>query len=48
LAGINFIRQKVEENDQIRLFSDLTVKHKEKNKKNKVTLVSLKSASSVS
>ena len=48
LAAISFIRQKVEENDQIRLFSDLTIKHKEKNKKNKVTLVSLKSASSVS
>ena len=49
MAAMNFIKQKVEENDQVRLYSDLTLKHKEKSKKNnKVTLVALKSASSVS
>ena len=45
---MNFIKQKVEENDQVRLFSDLTLKQKDKNKNKNVTLVSLKSASSVS
>ena len=46
MAALKFIKQKVEENEQVRLFSDLTLKHREnkKNKKKQVTLVSLKSA----
>ena len=49
LAAMNFLKQQVEENEQVRLFADLTVKSKDKHKKQKkVSLLSLKSASSVS
>ncbi len=48
LAAVKFMKQQLDESEQVRLFSDLTIKHKEKSKKsNRVTLVSLKSASSV-
>lgn len=50
LSAVKFLKQKVEENEQIRLFSDVSSKYKEKTKKRqkKVALISLKSASSVS
>lgn len=50
LSAIKFLKQKVEENEQVRLFSDISSKYKEKTKKKqkKVALVNLKSASSVS
>ncbi|CAF0833995.1 unnamed protein product [Brachionus calyciflorus] len=50
LAAVKFLKQKVEENEQVRLFSDVSSKYKEKNKKKQksIALVSLKSASSVS
>jgi len=35
LAAIKFLKQKVEENDQVRLFADFSLKHKEKYKKQK-------------
>lgn len=50
LSAVKFLKQKVEENEQIRLFSDVSSKYKEKTKKKqkKVALINLKSASSVS
>ena len=49
LAAVRFLKEKVEENDQVRLFADVSVKYREKTKKTKkVALLSLKSASSVS
>lgn len=50
LAAVKFLKNKVEENEQVRLFSDVSLKFKEKNKKKQksIALVSLKSASSVS
>lgn len=49
LAAIKFLKQKVEEKDQVRLFADFSLKHKEKYKKQKknIALLSLKSASTV-
>ena len=48
LAAMKFIKQHLEDNEQVRFFSDLTLKHKEKSKKaNRVTLVTLKSAASL-
>lgn len=49
LAAIKFLKQKVEEKDQVRLFADFSLKHKEKYKKqkNNIALLSLKSASTV-
>lgn len=48
LAAMKFIKQHLEDNEQVRFFNDLTLKHKEKSKKaNRVTLVTLKSAASL-
>jgi hypothetical protein len=47
LAAVKYLKNKLEENEQVRLFSDLSLKNKKKQKP-KVTLLSLKSASSVS
>ncbi len=50
LAAVKFYKQKLEENESIRLFADLTLQHNNKTRKNKqkqVALVNLKSASSV-
>lgn len=50
LAATRFLKQQIEEDEQVRLFSDLTLKKNNKNKKKqtKIALMSLKSASSVS
>jgi hypothetical protein len=48
MAAVTFLKHKVEENEQVRLFSDVSLKYKEKIKKQKkVALLSLKSASTV-
>jgi len=49
LAGVKFLKQQVEEDQQVQLFSDLTIKHKEKSKKKQknISLFTLKSASIV-
>lgn len=50
LAGLRFLKQQVEENEQVRLFADVTARYREKTKKNKnknIALMSLRSASSV-
>jgi hypothetical protein len=49
MAAIKFLKQKVEENDEVQLFNDVSLKYQEKNKKKKkVSLVSIKSASAIS
>lgn len=49
LAAVTFLKHKVEENDQVRLFADVSMKQREKTKKQKkVALLSLRSASTVS
>jgi len=48
MAAVTFMKHKIEENDQVRLFYDVSLKYKEKVKKQKkIALLSLKSASTV-
>jgi hypothetical protein len=46
---MKFLKQKLEENNQVRLFADISAKHAEsiKKKKKKATLVALKSAAAL-
>lgn len=46
---MKFLKQKLEENDQVRLFADVSAKHAEsiKKKKKKTSLVALKSAAAL-
>lgn len=50
LAGMKILKDKLEENEQVKLFSDISTKYKDKvkKKKKKVTLVALKSAAALS
>lgn len=49
MAGMRYLRQKVDDDEQVKIFADLSIKYKDniKKKKKRVSLLSLKSATAM-